>query len=261
MAKPRVGIYGLTGCAGDELVLLNCEDELLEIVGAVDLKSFVTAQSHPEECALDIAFVEGAVAQPHDLEVLLDVRRRAGLLIAIGTCAVWGGVAGAKNDQDRAALKRLVYREAGYPESFPPQPLSTYVQVDFSLPGCPVEKEQLLHSLAVLLHGDPPQRIGYPVCTECRIAENVCLLKERGLLCCGPLTQGGCGARCPSHNRPCIGCRGPVEEANVASEYRILLEKGYGSEEILRRLGTFARVPHLADLIEKEAKKHAQDIA
>jgi UDP:flavonoid glycosyltransferase YjiC (YdhE family) len=90
-------IYGLTGCAGDQLVILNCEDELLDIAGALDIRSFPMAMSGGDDkCPLDIVFVNGSVVQPQDEQVLKSLRRRSKLLVAIGTCAVWGGVTKGK---------------------------------------------------------------------------------------------------------------------------------------------------------------------
>ncbi len=242
MDKPSVGIYGLTGCAGDQLALLNCEDELLDIAGAVDLKFFPMAMTgNHEDSPLDIAFIEGAVVQPEDEQMLRKLRDRAKLLIALGTCAVWGGVQAMKNEISREELKRNVYGPQGDRfETIIPQPLSRFVKVDLALPGCPVEKGQLLQSIATLLHGDLPRLPNYAVCTECKMAENPCVLIESGQLCLGPITVAGCNARCPSQNRPCIGCRGPVEEANVSSEIKVLEERGFTWADIQNRLRTFA---------------------
>lgn len=244
--KPRIGIYGLTSCAGDQLALLNCEDELLEVVAAVDLRAFVMAQSDPDETDLDVAFVEGAVTQRRDLEFLQDVRRRARFLVALGTCATWGGLPAGLADQDQNMLRQRVYGAAspepkqGFFEHLPAAPLSAHVKVDLAVPGCPVEKEQLLAGLASLLHGDQPRLPKFPVCAECKAKDLPCLLVRDGAPCCGPLTVAGCGARCPGLNRPCAGCRGPAEEANFASEYRLLVERGHDPEELRRRLRTFA---------------------
>ncbi|MDI6870206.1 MAG: NADH:ubiquinone oxidoreductase [Bacillota bacterium] len=243
--KPRVGIYGLTSCAGDQLVLLNCEDELLDIVAAVDLRSFVMAQSDPAETELDVAFVEGAVAQLRDLRMLQDIRQRAALLVAIGTCATWGGIPALTGENEVAGAKRRVYgsgikAKPGFFENLPPTPLSRHVKVDLAVPGCPIEPEQLLTGLASLLHGDLPRLPKYPVCAECKMKENSCLLVRDGAACLGPLTVAGCGARCPSLNRPCMGCRGPIEEANYFAEYRRLMELGHDPKEIRLRLQTFA---------------------
>ncbi len=242
MGKPKVGIYGLTGCAGDQLVILNCEDELLDIVGALDIKSFPMAISGGDEnCPLDIVLVEGTVVHPKDEEMLKHLRERAKLLIAIGTCAVWGGLSTMKNEVPRKDLKMRVYGHAGKIfDTLVPQPLSSFVKVDLAISGCPIEKEQLLQAVASLLHGDLPCLPNYAVCTECKMSEYPCLLVEKEQLCLGPITVAGCKARCPSYGRPCIGCRGPVEEANVSSEVKVLKEKGFTTVDIQNRLRTFA---------------------
>ena len=242
MGKPKIGVYGLTGCAGDQLVILNCEDELLDIVGALDIKSFPMAMSGgDDDCPLDIAFVEGTVVQPEDEKLLKKLRERATLLIAIGTCAVWGGIPAMENKFSRVEVKEKVYGPKGNIfKTVVPQPLSSFVKVDLAISGCPIEKEQLLQAVACLLHGDLPRLPHYAVCTECKMSEYPCLLVEGGQLCLGPITAAGCNARCPSYGQPCIGCRGPVEEANVSSEVSVLKEKGFTQEDIRNRLRTFA---------------------
>ncbi|MBU1486866.1 NADH:ubiquinone oxidoreductase [bacterium] len=240
MAKPKMGIYGLTGCAGDQLAILNCEDELLDIVSSVELKSFIMAQTGNEECELDIAFVDGTVTQERDLKELREIRERSGLLIAMGTCAVWGGVAGMRNYTPRKTLKEKIYGEkADFLNPLPVKPLSAYVQVDFNLTGCPIEKEEFLKSIASLLHGDLPVLSKFALCTECKMNEYECVLNTRGKLCLGPVTVAGCGARCPGMNIACIGCRGLVDEANVASEVNLFQEKGFSLLDIKNRLHTF----------------------
>ena len=242
MSKPKVGIYGLTGCAGDQLTILNCEDELLDVVRALDIKSFPMAMSGGDDnCPLDIVFVDGSVVQPKDEQMLKRLRERAKLLVAIGTCAVWGGVPAMKNEFSKEEVKKKVYGPKGdIFKTIAPQPLSSFVKVDLSISGCPIEKEQLLQAVASLLHGDLPRLPNYAVCAECKMAENPCLLLEKGQLCLGPITVAGCNARCPSYGVPCRGCRGPVEEANISSEIELLKEKGFTWIDIQNRLRTFA---------------------
>lgn len=258
MDKPKVGIYGLTGCAGDQLAIINCEDELLNIFGALDIIFFPMAMSrNDEKSPLDIVFVEGSVVQPKDEKMLKKLRKRAKLLVAIGTCAVWGGLPAMKNEIEREQLIRKVYGRAGKVfETIAPQPLSRFVKVDLTISGCPIEKEQLLQAVASLLHGDLPRLPNYAVCTECKMAEYPCLLIEKGQLCLGPITVAGCKARCPSYNQPCIGCRGPVEEANVSSEVKVLKERGFTWIDIQNRLRTFAAQ---ADCLKVESIKEAAD--
>ena len=59
--KVKIGIYELTGCAGDGLLILDCEKELINIFSAADIQSFAMAKSDNIDGPLDIALVEGSV--------------------------------------------------------------------------------------------------------------------------------------------------------------------------------------------------------
>ena len=242
MAKPKVGIFGLTGCAGDQLAILNCEDQLLDLVALIDIRDFPMASSDGDhESVLDIAFVEGAVLTMRDAESLRTIRKRSKALVALGTCAVWGGVAAMDRGEDRGKMLEEVYGERGREyDSYPAQALHEIVKVDFNITGCPIEKSHFLEAVASLLNGDPPLYPEYPVCTECRMRENNCLLTERGEICCGPITAAGCDARCPDLRIPCIGCRGPVSDCNTASALAMFEERGFDRQRIAVRLRTFA---------------------
>ena len=241
--KPKVGFYGLTGCAGDLLNIINCEDELVELFDVFEIKSFVMASSAKDESVhLDIAFVEGSVSTEKDLEDLKEIRKKSDMLVAIGHCAAFGGVQamhlGDGKWKDR--YKKVYGGEKAVTLTKPmePKPLSAYVKVDYVIPGCPISKEQFLHAAGRLLLGTVPNLYTFAVCAECKWKENECLLMK-GLPCLGPLTRGGCGAICPSFGVPCIGCWGPVDEENISSEFKLLLEKGYAREEIIRRFRIF----------------------
>ncbi|MBD3853640.1 MAG: NADH:ubiquinone oxidoreductase, partial [Acidobacteria bacterium] len=107
--RPKVGIFGLTGCAGDQLQILNCEDDLLWLAEAVEIVDWVMVKSdNDSNCRLDFAFVEGVVATERDLETLKMVRARTTFLVAIGTCAVWGGLPAMRNDIPREVLEREI---------------------------------------------------------------------------------------------------------------------------------------------------------
>jgi coenzyme F420-reducing hydrogenase gamma subunit len=86
------------------------------------------------------------------------------------------------------------------------------------------------------------------------MAEHLCLLVEKGQFCLGSITVAGCKARCPGYCQPCIGCKGPLEEANVSSEVRVLKEKGFTKADIHNRLRTFASA---ADSLNIESLKEA----
>jgi coenzyme F420-reducing hydrogenase gamma subunit len=240
--KPRVGIFGLSGCFGDQIVILNCEDELLALVGQVEFPDFRLASSVNDTTGpLDIAFVEGSVGTAREEAALRRIRERAGLLVAIGSCACFGGVQAAFGGPVREAAAEAIYGPtlAAYDRQ-EHRPLRDFVRVDAALPGCPMEKEEFLRAVSCLLNGDMPQPVTYPVCAECRMKEQECLLLAYGIHCSGPVTAGGCGARCPGHNSPCIGCRGPADDANVASMEAIITKAGYTVEDFRRRQRLFA---------------------
>ncbi|MDF1535918.1 MAG: NADH:ubiquinone oxidoreductase [bacterium] len=253
MDQLTVGIFGLTGCAGDQLTLLNCEDELLAIAGKVRMKSFKMASTTEVGGEIEVAFVEGSVCQPRDLALLREVRGRAHNLVALGTCACFGGVAAMDQRLDPEILKEKVYGTEG--DLFAIQrarPLSTYVDVDFMLPGCPVEKEQLLETISCLLKGSFPEIPTTPVCADCRIRENVCLVIEKEQVCCGALTRGGCKARCPSLDVPCLGCRGPVEDAYYRAEMEFLAARGVTREVVRKEMLLFSTPAGMGERLEKE---------
>ena len=259
--KPAIGVFGLTGCAGDQLNILNCEDELLALFDIFDFKSFDMASSAKDEKArLDIAFVEGSVSTEKDMEDLQRIRKRAEILVAIGHCAVQGGVQSMFSDRGRWIDRyRKVYGNRNavlLTRPLEPRPVGSCVKVDAVLPGCPIEKEPFLEIAGLLSQGIIPRDPDYPVCAACRWREIECLLLK-GELCIGPLTTAGCGAICPSFEVPCIGCWGPIEEENTDSETLLLLVKGFSIESIVRRLAIFggsARIETLVTSLEAGKK-------
>jgi sulfhydrogenase subunit delta len=242
--KPKIGIFGLSGCWGEQIVILNCEDELLSILGAVEIVDFLGGSSvNDKQSPLAIAFVEGSVANEREETALKRIRERAQLLVACGSCATCGGVSAMDAPMPRGKLLEQVYGNdsfVGQWDARPHRPLSDIVKVDLSIPGCPIEKTEFVRTVASLLNGDIPLQPVTPVCLECKMNENDCLLVSRGLPCAGPVTVAGCNARCPGFNIACIGCRGPVDEANYPSLEKIFAEKKLHEEDIRRKLRTFA---------------------
>jgi len=243
MGKPTVGIFGLTGCAGDQLVVLNCEDQLLDLVALLDIRDFLTASSTGDRTGpLDIALVEGAVVSARDEAALRDIRNRSALLVAIGTCAVWGGIPAMDRGVDAARLMTDLYGPVGAEyDRQPARALHEIVPVDHAITGCPIEQAEFLSAISCLLDGNAPVQRPYAVCVECKMRECACLLTSGRAACLGPVTQAGCNARCPALGVPCIGCRGPVDDANMASAVAAYGEHvGVGIAAMQRRLATFA---------------------
>lgn len=241
MNRPIIAMAGLTACSGCQLTFFNCEAELPELVGRFHISYFPMGITERAMTGpVDMAFVEGAVSTPGDLELLIKLRSMSRFLVAFGTCALWGGVAAMNNHESRNGMVEAVYGKSTEElQTFKPLPIRHFIKVDFAITGCPPEKPELLATLAALLRGNFPVFPRYPVCMECRNRENRCLLIEDKEICLGPLIQAGCNARCPAVGIVCEGCRGPVTEANVAAELELLLEKGFTREEIERRMRRF----------------------
>jgi len=99
MSRPRLAIAGLTACSGCQLSLLNCEAELPLLLERIEFQFFPLACSPVRiEGCYDAALVEGCCSTAHEAELLRELRDRSRLLIALGTCAAWGGVATLRND-------------------------------------------------------------------------------------------------------------------------------------------------------------------
>ena len=258
--KPKVGIFGLTGCAGDQLQILNCEDHLLRLTERMDIVDWVMARSNNDHaCRLDVAFVEGVVATERDLETLKEIRARASTLVALGTCAVWGGLPAMQNEVPRDVLQREVYHEkADFLDSVEALPATHFVPFEVTLPGCPIERHEFLQVVNALLLGTRAELPLSPVCWECKMRENICRVIHFHEVCCGSMTRAGCGARCPSHGVACSGCRGPVEEPNYDANITMFAGRGLAWMEIARTMSSFSAPVWMTQGLEQEVRRGDQ---
>jgi sulfhydrogenase subunit delta len=256
-SKPRVGIFGLTGCAGDQLQILNCEDELLRLAQRLDIVDWVMVRSNNDHaCRLDLAFVEGVVATERDLQSLKEVRARSKVLVALGTCAVWGGLPAMRNDIPREILEREVYgSNVPLLDSVEALPPTDFVPFELQLPGCPIERPEFLRAVNALLAGTDPELPKVPVCWECKVKEIPCRVVYSQEVCCGAMTRGGCGARCPSHGVACAGCRGPIEEPNYDANVTMFADRGISWVEIARRMSRFSAPVWMTQGLEQEVRR------
>src|SRR5450631_1325564 len=112
--KPKIGVFKFASCDGCQLTLLDAEDELLGIAGAVDIAYFPEASRSRAKGPYDIALVEGSITTLSDAKRIQDVRRLSKSLIVIGACAAAGGIQALRNWQDTSALVRAVYASPQY---------------------------------------------------------------------------------------------------------------------------------------------------
>jgi coenzyme F420-reducing hydrogenase gamma subunit len=113
------------------------------------------------------------------------------------------------------------------------------VPVDYELNGCPINKTQLLEVVGAHLTGRAPNIRAHSVCIECKRRGTVCVTVAHGTPCLGPVTHAGCGAICPSYDRGCYGCYGPMESPNTAALSAQMAQLGRGEVDIVRAYRTY----------------------
>jgi coenzyme F420-reducing hydrogenase gamma subunit len=253
-AKPRLGVFKFSSCDGCQLTLLDCEDELLAVAGALDIAYFPEATRADDTGHYDIALVEGSVTTPHEAELIRGIRERTTKLITIGACATSGGIQALKNGADVAGFISAVYAHPEFIHTLDTAtPIADHVRVDFELRGCPIAKHQLIELVAATLAGRRPQTPAHATCIECKRAGHVCVMVAHGTPCLGPVTHAGCGALCPGYARGCYGCFGPKETPNTAALADRLAAQGANPRQIRRLFSTFNTN---APAFRSEAERH-----
>ena len=168
--KPRLAVWKFASCDGCQLSLLDCEDELLAVAGAVDIAYFPEATRGTVAGRYDLSLVEGSITTAHDAERIHDVRRRSSVLVTIGACATSGGIQALRNFADVKDYTSVVYARPDYIHTLATStPIADHVPVDFELRGCPISKRQLIEVVAAFLVGRRPVTPPHSVCVECKL--------------------------------------------------------------------------------------------
>jgi F420-non-reducing hydrogenase small subunit len=262
--KPKLAVYWSASCGGCEVAVANLHEHMLDVATHFDFmfcpSLFDTKKKEIEaleDGEITATLFNGAIRTPENREMALLLRRKSKLIVAMGACATSGGLPALSHVSTRAQILRTAYLDncsldnpdqgvvARVPEGeLRPRfferilALGDVVPVDYTIPGCPPEWEQLRNVLQILIRSvdeDAPTLCGAAtgsdasrVCDECartradkrqagfrHVSEYLpdddqCLL-EQGLACMGQVTRAGCGGLCPAVNTPCIGCYGPCE--------------------------------------------------
>ncbi len=264
-AKPKLAIYWASGCGGCEIAFANLGERLLEATEVVDFvfcPCLLDGKRKDVEALADgeiaITLFDGAIRTDENEDWARLMRRKSGILVALGACAHGGGIPALSNLHTRADhLHNIYFAQAENPERTLPcqthvvqvpegtlempvflervKRLADVVPVDYAIPGCPPETDQIWNALHALIgagplppHGSVLGAGAANVCAECtrkssdkrvsafrRVWEfepdpALCLV-EQGVACMGMVTRGGCGGLCPQVQMPCIGCYGPPE--------------------------------------------------
>ena len=238
--KPKLAVWKFASCDGCQLSMLDLEDDLLSIVGEIEIANFPEASRAVSKGPYDVSLVEGSITTPHDLARIQRVRRQSKFLVTIGACATAGGIQALRNFKDVREFVSIVYATPAYIDTLDTStPIAEHVPVDFELRGCPINKQQLLEVISAFLANRKPDIPNHSVCMECKLAGNVCVMVARGTPCLGPVTHAGCGALCPAYDRGCYGCYGPMESPNTAALAAQLSELGMSNRNIFEAFRTY----------------------
>jgi coenzyme F420-reducing hydrogenase gamma subunit len=258
--KPKLAVWKFASCDGCQLSLLDCEDELLPLAGEIEIAYFLEARRATVEGPYDLSLVEGSITTPEDAERIRRVREVSRRLVTIGACATAGGIQALRNFADVDEFVSAVYASPEYISTLQTStPISAHVHVDFELQGCPINKRQLLEVMSAYLNERRPQIPGHSVCIECKRRGTVCVMVAHGTPCMGPVTHAGCGAICPSYDRGCYGCFGPMETPNTASLSGWMRGLGAETPDLVRAYRNFnANAPAFRAASEREARQRGR---
>jgi len=172
--KLRIATTSLSGCFGCHMSLLDIDERLLELAGLVEFdRSPITDIKHcSQHC--DVALIEGGVCNAENVHVLRELRANSKTLVALGACAVNGGLPAQRNHLDVGKCLSQIYRTPdGSATAIPNDPelpllldkvypINEIVRVDYFLPGCPPSGDTIWKFLTDLLTGRTP-RIEHPL--------------------------------------------------------------------------------------------------
>ena len=252
--KPKLAVWKFASCDGCQLSLLDCEEELLDIAGAIEIANFAEASRAVLPGPYDLSLVEGSITTPHDAERIHKIRRMSRVLVTIGACATSGGIQALRNFANVRDYTSWVYPNPRFIETLRKStPIGEHVHVDLELRGCPISKRQLIEVVSAFLHGRKPNLPTTSVCLECKRRGTVCIAVSRGTPCLGPVTQAGCDALCPSYSRGCFGCFGPSDSPNTESLGEQWKARGMSDDEVIRAFRGFNA---WADTFRRESEAH-----
>lgn len=240
MSKPRVAIFDFACCEGCQLQIVNLEEEILDLIGVVDVVEWREAMSEQSH-EYDIAIIEGSITRLEDEKRMEVIRSRAKIVIALGACATIGGLNKIKNNFDMDEVRSCVYGKHGampHLDTYPTKAIDEVVDVDYKIHGCPINGKEFASIVRALLLGKKPFIPDYPVCVECKARENVCRY-EYNEPCLGPISRAGCEAKCPSAGYRCFGCRGTVDNPNVQSATEVISKYGLSVDDLKTRMVLF----------------------
>jgi len=171
VAKPKlkVATTSLAGCFGCHMSFLDIDERLFDLLDTIEFdRSPFTDRKDVGPC--DIGLIEGGICNAENVHVLREFRKRCKILVAVGACAIDGGLPAQRNHLDLGSCLQEVYvtepsLERGLIPNDPElplpldkvHPLHEVVKIDYFLPGCPPSAEAIWKFLGDLIAGRTPQ--------------------------------------------------------------------------------------------------------
>jgi F420-non-reducing hydrogenase small subunit len=237
--KITLNLEWLSACAGCEVGIVDLHEKILDILAAAEIQHCPVLTDVKNYPPADIGIISGAVRNEHDREAALKMRKSCQKIIALGTCAVYGGIPGAGIVHTREEIFDTVYvhgKTTGtdiVPSVHVSEletlvaPLDEVIPVDLYLPGCPPHAAFIMDALLALVDNRAPKANQEAICARCtremvttdtsvlkmnhdgRPEEKKCFLSQ-GYVCLGSVTLDRCMAPCPNNGVVCSGCAGPT---------------------------------------------------
>lgn len=166
--KIRIATTSLAGCFGCHMSILDIDEKIIDLVELVEFsRSPLTDFKHPENC--DIGIIEGGIANSENVEVAREFREQCKIIVAIGACALNGGIPAMRNHYTVTDIFQESYINGiGLDHAHIPNdpelpkilnkvhPLQEVIKVDYVLPGCPPPAELIWEVVSALLEGKEP---------------------------------------------------------------------------------------------------------
>ena len=210
MIKKTLAIFSLTCCEGCQFELLSHYDHFQALLNFYDIKNFRLGLEENLPGPFDVALIEGSPDSERQFKFLKQIRKQTKTIIAIGSCAHMGGIQSERNNLPKNVISKDDVKT-----------VSDIIKTDFIVPGCPVSHSELIRCLIDIYWNKSFVLPDLAVCFECRQNSNVCLIKK-DRPCLGPITRAGCNSVCINNGEACLGCRGPVEQADFRKMHEIL---------------------------------------
>jgi len=239
MIMATVAEEWLNICGGCEVAILDLGEKLLDVLPSLEFVHMPVLMDHKyfgqtgekdelEIPEADVGMISGGIRNEKERHVTEEMRKKCKTLIALGSCACYGGIPALINMYNNDDVFEKVYRDSISTESadtpsvdVPPftdrvYAVSEVVDVDLLIPGCPMNPVIILEALTCLLEGKPFELPERSVCDDCPTVrkeksdvglkrplqdaeftpgeyDTLRCFNEQGILCLGPVTKSGCG--------------------------------------------------------------------